>query len=137
MLDIEISALRQGMWTSVASRTHSVPKIFPFGNNANQFMLYGNVVLGLKNGAESELEWAGRAEVVKSSTDGMWRMKFYQVYLVRPLSNLGSFSKVRQTNLVDRIRARLQRIRSRGRPRREALLRPVHVLCDKSIQRFR
>ncbi|KFH44064.1 hypothetical protein ACRE_051350 [Hapsidospora chrysogenum ATCC 11550] len=69
------------MWTSVASRKHSVPQIFPFGNNANQFMLYGNVALGLKSGAESELEWAGRAEVVKSPSDGKWRMKFYQVYL--------------------------------------------------------
>lgn len=70
------------MWAAVASRKHTVPKIFPFGSNTNEFMLYGTVALGLKNGAESELEWAGRAQLVKSPTDGKWRMKFYQIYLV-------------------------------------------------------
>ena len=78
-------------------------------------MLYGNVALGLKSGAESELEWAGRAEVVKSSSDGKWRMKFYQVYLVRPLPYLEPFSQVRQTNPAYRIRAQLQLIRSKQR----------------------
>jgi hypothetical protein len=84
-------------------------------------MLYGNVALGLKSGAESELEWAGRAEVVKSPNDGKWRMKFYQVYLVRLLPYLMSFSKFRQTNTADRIPARLQRIRSKQRQAAVAL----------------
>lgn len=70
------------MWAAVAARKHSIPKIFPFGSNTNEFMLYGNVALSLKNGAESELEWAGRAQLVKSEADGKWRMKFYQIYLV-------------------------------------------------------
>lgn len=77
------------MWTAVESRKHTVPKVFPFGGNANEFMLYGTVDLGLKNGGSASLEWAGRAKVTKSSTDGMWRMKYYQVYLVSwPLSPL-------------------------------------------------
>jgi hypothetical protein len=48
-------------------------------------MLYGSVALGLKNGVEAEVEWAARAQVVKSSSDGKWRMSFYQVYLVSKL----------------------------------------------------
>lgn len=78
----EITTTRHGMWSTVASRKHSVPKIFPFGSNPDEFMLYGTVALGLKNGTETELEWAGRAHVVKSSTDGKWRMNYYQIYLV-------------------------------------------------------
>lgn len=77
------------MWTAVDSRKHTVPKIFPFGNNADEFMLYGTVDLTLKNGGSASLEWAGRAKVVKSATDGKLRMSFYQVYLVStsPLMN--------------------------------------------------
>lgn len=77
------------MWTAVDSRKHAVPKIFPFGNNADEFMLYGTVDLTLKNGGSASLEWAGRAKVVKSATDGKLRMSFYQVYLVStsPLMN--------------------------------------------------
>lgn len=45
-------------------------------------MLYGSVALGLKNGIDAEVDWAARAQVVKSSSDGKWRMSFYQVYLV-------------------------------------------------------
>ena len=70
------------MWAAVESRKHTVPKIFPFGGDSNLFMLYGTVDLGLKNGSESHLEWAGRAELEKSTSDGKWRMKFYQIYLV-------------------------------------------------------
>lgn len=70
------------MWTAVDARKHTVPKIFPFGNDANEFMLYGTVDLSLKNGGSASLEWAGRAKVVKSATDGKMRMSFYQVYLV-------------------------------------------------------
>ncbi|CAH0044378.1 unnamed protein product [Clonostachys solani] len=77
----EITTTRHGMWTAVASRKHSIPKIFPFGNGTNEFMLYGSVALGLKNGAEAEVDWAARAEVLKSPSDGKWRMSFYQVYL--------------------------------------------------------
>lgn len=77
------------MWTAVESRKHTVPKIFPFGNNADEFMLYGTVDLGLKNGGSASLEWAGRAKIVKSSGDGKWRMKFYQVYLVSRAVKIG------------------------------------------------
>ncbi|CAI6084193.1 hypothetical protein V2G26_020211 [Clonostachys chloroleuca] len=77
----EITTTRHGMWTAVASRKHTIPKIFPFGNGTNEFMLYGSVALGLKNGIDAEVDWAARAQVVKSSSDGKWRMSFYQVYL--------------------------------------------------------
>lgn len=70
------------MWTAVEARKHTVPKIFPFGDKASEFMLHGIVELKLKNGAEAKVDWAGRAQVVKTPEDGKYRLAFYQVYLV-------------------------------------------------------
>ena len=77
---IEILALRKGMWEKVATRKHKAIKIFPFGPNSNEVMLYGTVQYGLKVGGESGLDWAARAHLVMS--DGKVMMDFYQVYLV-------------------------------------------------------
>ncbi|KFA77402.1 hypothetical protein S40288_03066 [Stachybotrys chartarum IBT 40288] len=77
----EIIPLRQSMWTTVEARAHSIPKIFPFGGSSHEYMLYGTVALGLKNGDNSEVEWAGRSILEKSATEDKWRMKFYQIYL--------------------------------------------------------
>jgi hypothetical protein len=44
-------------------------------------MLYGTIGYGLRNGKRSEMEWAGRAHLVKDGGDV--KMDFYQVYLVR------------------------------------------------------
>jgi hypothetical protein len=82
MLEIEILTLRQGMWSAVESRKHTIPSIFPFGSNAGEFMLHGTVLYKLKTGTEAEVEWAARASVVKSSSDGKYRFAYYQVYLV-------------------------------------------------------
>ncbi|UPX12900.1 uncharacterized protein EKO05_0003433 [Ascochyta rabiei] len=75
----EILALRKGMWEKVASRKHKAIKIFPFGPNSNEAMLYGTVQYGLKAGGESGLEWAARAHLVRDA--GKVKMDFYQVYL--------------------------------------------------------
>lgn len=75
------------MWTAVASRKHTIFKVFPFSSGSNEFMIYGTVVSGLKSGANVNIDWAARAELVKSAADGKWRMKFYQVYLVRALQH--------------------------------------------------
>ncbi|KAJ6441090.1 DNA polymerase [Purpureocillium lavendulum] len=77
----EILTARKGMWTVVASRKHTVYKVFPFAAGADEVMIYGSVALGLKNGASVDVDWAARAELVKSAADGRWRMKYYQVYL--------------------------------------------------------
>jgi hypothetical protein len=68
------------MWEKVASRAHDPVKIFPFGPNADEVMLYGTVKYGLKAGGESSIDWAARAHLVK--TDEGVKMDFYQVYLV-------------------------------------------------------
>ncbi|KAF3036297.1 hypothetical protein E8E12_004198 [Didymella heteroderae] len=75
----EILALRKGMWEKVASRKHKAIKIFPFGPNSDECMLYGTVKYGLKAGGESGVDWAARAHLVKSR--GKVKMDFYQVYL--------------------------------------------------------
>lgn len=38
------------MWALVASRLHTVHKIFPFGSGSDQVMLYGEVAYALKDG---------------------------------------------------------------------------------------
>ncbi|KAI1845949.1 hypothetical protein JX265_011155 [Neoarthrinium moseri] len=77
----EITDLRLGMWTAVSQRKHTVEKVFPFGNNSHEVMLYGTVEYELKAGGKANVEWGGRAELVKSNEDGKFRMQFYQVYL--------------------------------------------------------
>lgn len=80
---VEITTLRQGMWEAVASRKHTLNKVYPFGAGSDEVMLHGSVALQLKNGGSAEIEWAGRAELEKTAADGKYRLKFYQVYLVR------------------------------------------------------
>ena len=68
------------MWEKVASRAHNPIKVFPFGSNSDELMLYGTVSYVLKDGRKAEVDWAARAMMTK--TDGSVKMKFYQVYLV-------------------------------------------------------
>ncbi|WAO92398.1 Hypothetical protein NCS54_00990500 [Fusarium falciforme] len=77
----EITTLRQGMWEAVASRKHQLFQIFPFGKGSDEVMLYGTVALQLKNGGSAEIDWAARAELVRSAAGGNYRFKYYQVYL--------------------------------------------------------
>ncbi|KPM37663.1 hypothetical protein AK830_g8904 [Neonectria ditissima] len=77
----EITTLREGMWSTVASRKHTIHKIFPFGNDATEVMIYGSVELGLRSGSTVYSEWAARAQLTKDEADGEWKMSFYQVYM--------------------------------------------------------
>ncbi|KAH6672653.1 hypothetical protein F5X68DRAFT_119803, partial [Plectosphaerella plurivora] len=76
----EIKATREAMWAKVASRKHTPTKVFPFGQNAEEVMLYGTVAFTFKAGGGAEVDWAGRAQLEKAA-DGKYRLKFYQVYL--------------------------------------------------------
>ncbi|THX08699.1 hypothetical protein D6D18_01565 [Aureobasidium pullulans] len=75
----EILSLRKGMWEKVNSRKHTAVKIYPFGSDSNEAMLYGKVEYSLKDGREATVDWAARAHLVKQ--DGAVMMDFYQVYL--------------------------------------------------------
>jgi len=76
----EILALRKALWERVASRKHTAIKVFPFGDGADEVMIYGSVVYEMKEGgAEVSLEWAARANLVEEN--GVVKMSFYQVYL--------------------------------------------------------
>lgn len=77
------------MWEHVASRSHKPEKIFPFGPNADEVMIYGTVSYGLKNGKSNEITWAARAHLFKDGAD--WKMDLYQVYLVRCTCTQESF----------------------------------------------
>lgn len=79
--------MRKGMWEHVSSRSHKPEKIFPFGPNADEVMIYGTVSYGLKNGKSNDITWAARANLLKDGAD--WKMDFYQVYLVGHTCSLG------------------------------------------------
>lgn len=74
------------MWEKIVRRKHTALKVFPFGPDANEVMLYGTVQYGLKDGREATVDWAARAHLVKK--DGAVMMDFYQVYLVSPKHTL-------------------------------------------------
>lgn len=85
-----ILSLRQNMWSAVSSRSHHPTKIFPFApvsESEAEVMLYGTVEYGFKEGGSDGKDWAARALLVNSGSEGGvaglggWRMKFYQVYL--------------------------------------------------------
>ncbi|RQM08217.1 hypothetical protein DH86_00000661, partial [Scytalidium sp. 3C] len=60
------------------SRLHTPIKVFPFGADSTELMLYGTVAYGYKDGRKAEIEWAGRVNMTKEN--GEWKMSFYQVY---------------------------------------------------------
>lgn len=77
-----ILEFRKGLWTGpVKTRQHRLSKIFPFGDNSNEVMLYGTVDYELKNEKKVTVQWAGRALLVEDG--GKLKMGFYQVYMVR------------------------------------------------------
>ncbi|PKS05384.1 hypothetical protein jhhlp_008759 [Lomentospora prolificans] len=76
----EIMKQRISMWDLVKERKHTVYQIFPYGNDATDFMLIGLVNYQLKTGGSKDVEWAGRAQLAKSSS-GKWQMRFYQIWL--------------------------------------------------------
>ncbi|CAD6579875.1 MAG: hypothetical protein ASARMPRED_009282 [Alectoria sarmentosa] len=85
-----VLSLRHKMWSAVSSRSHHPTKIFPFApvsESEAEVMLYGTVEYGLKEGGSDGKDWAARALLVNSGSEGEvgglggWRLKFYQVYL--------------------------------------------------------
>jgi hypothetical protein len=47
------------MWAAVASRQHSIFKVFPFGSGSNEVMLYGTVAYTLKDGRKADVSYLG------------------------------------------------------------------------------
>lgn len=76
------------MWEKVASRNHKPLKVFPFGAQSRDVMLFGVVDYGLKNGKTASVDWAARANLVQD--EGKMRLSFYQVYLVGALQRYSS-----------------------------------------------
>lgn len=74
------------MWTKVSSRQHRPLKIFPFGPNSDEVMLFGTVEYGMKDGGSAAKDWGARAHLVKDGDDV--KMDFYQVYLVSDFTYL-------------------------------------------------
>ncbi len=86
----DIYTMRKGMWEAVTSRKHTVYKVFPYGEKADELMLYGRVQYGFKDGREVGVDWGARAEMVKDG--GKWKFQYYQVYLVSDTYREGRFN---------------------------------------------
>ena len=70
---------RLAMWDSVQERQHIAHEVFLFGNDLMEFMIFSLVDYVLRIGEKKRVEWAGRAQLVKSS--GRWKLQFYQIWL--------------------------------------------------------
>ena len=68
------------MWEKVKSRSHKPVKIFPFGADSNEVMIYGSVAYEFKAGGSSGLEWAARGTLEEVEGRVVW--KEYQVFMV-------------------------------------------------------
>lgn len=85
--------MRHGLWTHVASRKHTPTRVF-FGGE-NEIMLYGGVTYRLKADPENDVyvPWAGRVVFTPQDKDIGLKMQFYQVYLVRIISQLPQYDR--------------------------------------------
>lgn len=77
---IYILAIRKAGWEGVARKVHKVDKIFPFGPDSLEFLLYGSVEYFYNDGKFALSEWAGRVCLVKVEED--LKIEYYQVYMV-------------------------------------------------------
>ena len=96
------------MWSAIASRKHTPAKVFPFGSESKEFMLYGTVEFGFKNGGEGEVEWAARAEM--SQQGRKWKMSFYQVYLVSNYSTTSRIDLLQHSHLLIKMPRTLEHV---------------------------
>ncbi|KAM0483247.1 hypothetical protein ACHAPX_002697 [Trichoderma viride] len=89
----DIRTMRNGMWSVVQERSHTVHKVFPgqFSESADskrecELMLYGDVSYKTKDGAANTVAWAGHGTVRKvQSEDGNeeWKLAAYSVYMLK------------------------------------------------------
>ena len=63
LCDAEILAFRKGMWEKVKSRSHKPVKIFPFGADSNEVMIYGSVAYEFKAGLNAYLAALPNGEI--------------------------------------------------------------------------
>lgn len=77
-----IIAHRQAAWVTVGSRYHVCEGVF-VGTRENEYMAYGSVEYGYKDGNTALGHWAIR--LVLAQVDGELRIAYYRVWLVSSL----------------------------------------------------
>lgn len=75
-----ILAIRGAGWKGVTGKLHKVEKIFPFGPDSREFLLYGSVKYLYDDARSGFSEWAGRVCLVEVEEE--LKIDFYQVYMV-------------------------------------------------------
>ena len=70
------------MWTAVKSRSHNPIKVFPFGANSEEVMLYGTVEYVFKDESKGKAskDWAARAKLRRVGDE--WKLEEYRIYVV-------------------------------------------------------
>ncbi|KAM0748668.1 hypothetical protein T439DRAFT_327936 [Meredithblackwellia eburnea MCA 4105] len=81
-----VRKMRENMWGGVATRKHTVHKVYTSDPEASELMLFGTVDYGLRNGKSvTGVGWAGR---IVFAAGPELKMQEYQVWLdVAPLTN--------------------------------------------------
>jgi hypothetical protein len=79
---LEIKESRTKAWEHVASRYHSIVKVFSATNDGSDLLMIGKAVLVLKNGKKLEGDFLARV-VIEGITTSDQRMSFFQAWGVR------------------------------------------------------
>ncbi|EHK16626.1 uncharacterized protein TRIVIDRAFT_131611, partial [Trichoderma virens Gv29-8] len=86
----ELRTMREGMWSVVAERKHTVTQVFPGRFNDTEdskgceLMLHGDVAYKTKDGNSSTIPWAGHGVLRKvrdEAGEEAWKFAQYRVYL--------------------------------------------------------
>ncbi|CAF9926818.1 MAG: hypothetical protein GOMPHAMPRED_004235 [Gomphillus americanus] len=75
-----IIAFREKFFKDVPHRDHPVVKVFTYGPDDKNLMIYGNVGVELPEGTKHSKEWAGRYEIVDTGSGGL-KFKYVQVFV--------------------------------------------------------
>ncbi len=80
-----IKEWRKGGWEGITSRRHIMENVYLLGKLSDdderaEFMVYGTVDYGVKDGGKGTADWGARLVLNKQGKE--WKMSFYQVYIV-------------------------------------------------------
>ena len=72
--------LRKKIWANIPNRDHRAIRVFPFGNDGDELMVYGTVDYKHHDEHEKGTEWAARVKLAKEG--GQIKIALYHIFLV-------------------------------------------------------
>lgn len=72
--------MRISLWEKISARSHRPLRIYPFGNNAREVMIFGDVEYEFRAGGKGGLQWTARG-TMETTDDGRVVWRDYQVFM--------------------------------------------------------